>query len=104
MMGRTTAVLARATCILQIGLAAAAVALPADTNTSTISRVVDQLEAVHSFSEASISPDGHWVPWTDAAPGSIDGSAIFLVDRTQPGTKPHRIAASADPNCYVPAA
>ncbi len=101
MIGRTTAVLTRSTCILQLGLSAAAIALPADTNTSTISRVIDQLEAVHSFSEITISPDGHWVTWSEPAPGGVDGTAIFLADRTQPGVKPHRLTALADSSSYV---
>src|SRR3954453_16147092 len=101
MIGRITAVFTRLTCILQLGLLAAAVALPADTNASTVSRVIDQLEAVHSFSEVTISPDGHWVTWSEPAPGGVDGTAIFLADRTQPSVKPLRITAVSDPKSYV---
>src|SRR4051812_14622978 len=101
MIGRTTAILTRATCILQLGLAASALALSADTNPSTISRVIDQLEAVHSFSDVTISPDGHWITWSEPAPAGADGTVIFVASRTEPSAKPVRVTAVTDANIFV---
>ncbi len=94
MMGRISAVLKRASLILHFGIFVSAMAWSADTDNSTISRVIDQLEAVHSLSGVTISPDGHWVTWVEPAPGGVDGNVIFLADRTQPGVKPVRVTAA----------
>jgi len=105
MTGRTAAfpaaALTRAVGILCLGLLTSAASWPADTNSSTVTRVIDQLEAVHSFSDVSISPDGHWVAWVEPAPGGVDGSAILFADRTQRGAKPVRLTALADASSYI---
>jgi dipeptidyl aminopeptidase/acylaminoacyl peptidase len=59
------------------------------------------LEAVHSFSGVTISPDGHWVTWSEPAPGGVDGTVIYLADRIQPNSKPARVTAAADPKSFV---
>ncbi|MFL6416611.1 MAG: prolyl oligopeptidase family serine peptidase [Bryobacteraceae bacterium] len=100
-MGRPTVVLTRATWILQLGLLTWAAQPPAAADRSTITRVIDQLEAVHSFSEVTISPDGRWVTWTEPAPAGGDGTVILVANRTEPNAKPVRVTALSDPNVFV---
>ncbi len=101
MIGRTIPSLMRVVCLLSLGLLTSAALPAADPNSSTITRVIDQLEAVHSFSGVSISPDGHWVAWVEPAPGGFDGTAILLADRTQKSPKPVRLTALADASTYI---
>ncbi|MFL6447144.1 MAG: prolyl oligopeptidase family serine peptidase [Bryobacteraceae bacterium] len=86
---------------MKLGLLASAVAWCADSNSSKISRVIDQLEAVHSFSGVTISPDGHWVTWSEPAPGGASGRLIYLADRTRPASKPARVTAVVDGTSFV---
>jgi dipeptidyl aminopeptidase/acylaminoacyl peptidase len=58
---------------------------------STIDEVLKQLEAVKSFSGVSISPDGRWVTWVQAA---ADGNTeIYLLDRMNAAAKAVRITS-----------
>ena len=101
MIGRITAGCTRAICVVCLGLLTSAFVWSADPNSSTITRVIDQFEAVHSFSGVTVSPDGHWVAWVEPAPGGVDGSIIRLVDRTQKGAEPVRLTALADASAFV---
>src|SRR3954451_19292973 len=101
MIGRTSVVLTRASWIFSLGLLASAAAWSADTNSAAVNRVLDQLEAVHSFSGVTISPDAHWVTWSEPAPGGADGNVILLADRTQRTQKPVRITGVADPKSFA---
>src|SRR5580658_335097 len=65
---------------------------PAQT-TPTIDRVIKELESVRTFSGVSISPDGHWITWVEAAADHSGDSEIYLFDRTNPATQPVRIAS-----------
>ena len=69
----------------------ACVAWQAPAQGSKIDEVVQELRRVQRYSEPSISPDGHWVTWTQAE--SIDGKgpALYLLDRTKPGSQPKQI-------------
>ncbi len=91
----------RAGGLVTIGLAAAILGWSADRNASTMDRVIDQLEQVHSFSGVTISPDGRWVTWIESAPGGADGSVIYLADRTDKSTRSKRITAVANTNTYA---
>ena len=63
---------------------------------STIDEVLKQLEAVKTFSGISISPDGHWVTWVQAAEDHSGNAEVYLLDRANPAAKPARIT-SGDP-------
>src|SRR5690242_211888 len=101
MIGRINARFTRAIHIVCLGLLTSAFVWPADQDSSTITRVIDQLEAVHSFSDVSISPDGGWVAWVEPAPSGVDGTVIRLVDRTHKGAEPVRLTALADGSSFV---
>jgi len=60
---------------------------------STIDEVLKQLEAVKTFSGVSISPDGHWLTWVQAAEDHSGNTEIYLLDRTTPAAKPARITS-----------
>ncbi len=66
----------------------------ANAQNGKIDEVLKQLEAVHSFSGVSMSPDGKWVAWI--ASDSTDGDAVYVADWKQAGAKPRRIS-SVDP-------
>jgi dipeptidyl aminopeptidase/acylaminoacyl peptidase len=58
-----------------------------------IDALLKQLEQVHDFSGVSVSPDGKWVTWTQAVPGSSANTEIYVLDRTNPSAKPQRLSA-----------
>jgi dipeptidyl aminopeptidase/acylaminoacyl peptidase len=61
---------------------------------ATIEEVLKQLEAVKTFSEVSISPNGRWLTWLRVMP---DGNnELYLLDRKNPAAKPERVG-SGDP-------
>ncbi len=70
-------------------LLALSFASKADDN--KLDQVLGQLEQVHSFSDVSISPDGHWVAWVGRGSGKAD--SVYIIDRKKSGAKPKRIAA-----------
>lgn len=59
---------------------------------SKIDNVLQQLEQVHEFSGVTISPDGQFVTWTEAAKDS-GGTELFLLRWKDAGAKPIRISA-----------
>ena len=61
-------------------------------NNPKIDQVVKQLRQVQRFDEVSISPDGRWVTWTQPS-GSDNSVSLYLLDRTERGTKPKQIDA-----------
>ncbi len=58
-----------------------------------IDRVLKQLEQVRSFSGVSISPDGKWVAWIQSAQDNENNAEIYVVNSTDPSTKPQRVTA-----------
>jgi Tol biopolymer transport system component len=65
----------------------------AQTNSSKIDEILSQLEKAQTFSGVSISPDGHWVTWTQAAASGSRDTEIFLLDRASGATDARRITA-----------
>ncbi|MDQ2839466.1 MAG: hypothetical protein M3Y72_00160, partial [Acidobacteriota bacterium] len=66
------------------------VSLVARAQDSKIDKVLKQLEAVRSFSDVSISPDGKFVAWVSKAG---EGTSVYLLDWKKAGAKAKRIAA-----------
>lgn len=92
---------AQTVCRLSLAILATQAGQCADTNSSTINQVIEQLEAVRSYSGVTISPDGHWVAWVEPATGAAAGSAIYLADRTDTTPKPVRVTALANAASFV---
>jgi dipeptidyl aminopeptidase/acylaminoacyl peptidase len=60
---------------------------------SKIAAVLKQLEQTQSFEGASISPDGKWVTWGQAAQDNPRNVEIYRLDWKVPGAKPGRVSA-----------
>ncbi len=56
-------------------------------------QVLKQLEQVHSFSGVSISPDGKWITWAEAAAGNGAHTDLYLLDWKNASAKPRRLTA-----------
>lgn len=67
----------------------------AQPNNSKISEVIGELRGVQRFNEVSVSPDGHWITWTQLSPAN-GGVDLYLLDRTKTGAKPRRVPANGD--------
>ncbi len=65
----------------------------AQAQTATIDQVLNQLESARSFSGVAISPDGHWLAWTEAAEDHSGATEIYLLNRNEAGAKPVLIAS-----------
>ena len=78
---------ASALIAMLLGVCAAA------ADTGQIDALLRQLEQVHDFSSVSVSPDGKWVTWTQAVPGSSSDTEIYILDRSNPSAKPQRLSA-----------
>ena len=65
----------------------------AQTNSSKIDEILSQLEKAQTFSGVSISPDGNWVTWTQAAANGSRDTEIYLLDRTSGAAHARRITA-----------
>src|SRR6476659_2858654 len=50
-------------------------------NTPKIEEILKQLEKAQAYSGVSISPDGRWVTWTQAASSGSRDTEIYLLDR-----------------------
>lgn len=59
-----------------------------------IDQVIAELEKVQSFANVTISPDGQWVSWVEAAAPGKDKDEIYLWHRSETGAKPERLPAS----------
>ena len=65
-------------CLAAIVLAYSSTAGAADTSSpGKIEAIIAQLEAVQTFSDVSISPDGKWITWTQSGASGGD-SRVFL--------------------------
>ena len=73
----------------------ACLAWQAPAQGSKIDQVVQELRRVQRYSEPSISPDGRWVTWTQAEAIDGKGPALYLLDRTKPGSQPKQIGGGA---------
>src|SRR5882757_5416088 len=51
------------------------------SNSPKIDEILKQLEKARAYSSVSISPDGRWVTWTQAAASGSRDSEIYLLDR-----------------------
>lgn len=87
--------------LLAVSLLASTFAWSADRGASTIDRVIDQLEQVHTYSGVAISPDGRQVVWTEPAPHGADGTAIYVADRQNRSASPRRVTAVDAAGGYV---
>jgi dipeptidyl aminopeptidase/acylaminoacyl peptidase len=67
------------------------VALAAGAKATTIDEVLKQLESVKNFSGVSISPDGQWLTWVQAA--AAGNSEIYLLERANASAKAARISS-----------
>ncbi len=63
------------------------------TNSSKIDGILKQLEKAQAFSGVSISPDGRWITWTQAALSGSRDTEIYLLDRKTGAAAPRRITA-----------
>ncbi|HMJ61918.1 MAG TPA: prolyl oligopeptidase family serine peptidase, partial [Bryobacteraceae bacterium] len=65
------------------------------TNSSSprIDEILKQIEKARAFSSVSISPDGRWVTWTQAAASGSRDSEIYLLDRKSGAAEARRITA-----------
>jgi dipeptidyl aminopeptidase/acylaminoacyl peptidase len=58
---------------------------------SKLDQVLDQLQKTRSFSDVTISPDGHWVTWVEALAGHQGNIAIY--DRTVAHSRVKRVGS-----------
>src|SRR5205823_5511688 len=58
-----------------------------------IDPVLKQLEQLRTLSVVSISPDGRWVTWAEAAPKNNGNVELYLLDRKDSSAKPRRVTA-----------
>jgi dipeptidyl aminopeptidase/acylaminoacyl peptidase len=65
-----------------------------------IDDVLKQLEQVHSFGGVSISPDGKWVTWSEAAQDNSRNTEIYKLDWKDTAAKPERISAGDGKQSY----
>ena len=65
----------------------------AQTNSPKIDEILAQLEKAQAYSGVSISPDGRWVTWTQAAASGSRDTEIYLLDRNNGAAKARRITA-----------
>jgi dipeptidyl aminopeptidase/acylaminoacyl peptidase len=65
----------------------------AQPNRSKIGEVIEELRGVQRFNEVSVSPDGHWITWTQVSPAN-GGVDLYLFDHTKTGAKPHQVAVN----------
>lgn len=65
-----------------------------------MNEVLKQLEQVRSFSGITISPDGKWVTWIEAARDNPANSAMFLLEWRNSPAQPRRISAAEGTNSY----
>ncbi len=77
-------------CAVLHGTALLSLCFIARAQSSKIDEVLKQLEAVRSFSDVSISPDGKFVAWVSKAG---EGASVYLLEWKKAGAKVKRIAA-----------
>jgi dipeptidyl aminopeptidase/acylaminoacyl peptidase len=65
----------------------------ARSNPSKIDEILKQLENAQAYSGVSISPDGRWVTWTQAAASGSRNTEIYLLDKKNGAAKAQRITA-----------
>jgi dipeptidyl aminopeptidase/acylaminoacyl peptidase len=65
----------------------------AQSNPPKIDEILKQLEKTQAYSGVSISPDGRWVTWTQAAASGSRDTEIYLLDRKDSAAKARRITA-----------
>lgn len=69
----------------------ARVQLFADAN-SDLARVFDQLSRAHTFSAVSISPDAHWIVWTEQIPGQTKTVTYIEELASGPNASPRQLS------------
>src|SRR5438270_5360477 len=67
---------------------------------SKIDAVLKQLEQTHSFEGVSISPDGKWVTWSQAAQDNAQNTEIYRLDWKHSDAKPERVSAGDGNKSY----
>lgn len=72
----------------------------AQAQESKIDAVLKQLEQARSFDAVSISPDGRWVSWSQAAQDNPRNTEIYKLDRKQAGAKPERVSVGDGKKSY----
>ncbi|MFL6352048.1 MAG: prolyl oligopeptidase family serine peptidase [Bryobacteraceae bacterium] len=67
---------------------------------SKIDTVLTQLEQTRSFDDVSISPDGKWVTWSQAAQDNPRNTEIYRLEWKNSGAKPERVSAGDGKRSY----
>jgi dipeptidyl aminopeptidase/acylaminoacyl peptidase len=67
---------------------------------SKIDTVLKQLEQTRSFEGVSISPDGKWVTWSQAADDNSRNTEIYRLDWKNSSAKPERVSAGDGKKSY----
>lgn len=67
---------------------------------SKVDAVLKQLEQTHSFEGVSISPDGKWVTWSQAAQDNSRNTEIYKLDWKRSGAQAERVTAGNGKQSY----
>lgn len=65
----------------------------ASAQETQIESALKQLDELHMFSAVTISPDGKWITWAEAASGKSGNSELYLLDWRNSSAKPRRVSA-----------
>jgi dipeptidyl aminopeptidase/acylaminoacyl peptidase len=89
-----------ASVLLLFCMGGAAHAQESQPQESKIDAVLKQLEQTHSFDGVSISPDGKWVTWSQAAQDHPRNDEIYKLEWKNPAAKPERVSAGDGKRSY----